>query len=360
MSKLFSPVSFRDVTLKNRVVVSPMCQYSCGVDGLATPWHLMHLGRLAVGGASLVFTEAAAVTPVGRISPHDLGIWSDAHVRALAPITEFIKAQGAVAGIQLAHAGRKGSTEVPWRGGKAVSKDDGGYTPVGATNEPFSPTYPVPEALDEAGIHRVIAAFAAAAKRAVAAGFEVIELHAAHGYLIHQFLSPLINTRADAWGGDFEGRTKLAREVTAAVRSALPKDIPLFVRVSATDWVDGGWGLPQTVKLSAKLKELGADLIDCSSGGAVPNAKIPVGPNYQLPFAEAVKREVGIATGAVGMITGPEQAEAIVATGKADVVLLARAMLHDPNWALHAAATLGVDVAWPKPFERAKTIQASR
>ncbi len=360
MSKLFSPLTFRDLTLKNRVFVSPMCQYSCDLDGLATPWHLAHLGRMAMGGASLVFTEAAAVTPVGRISPHDLGIWSDAHALALAPITDFIKSTGAVAGIQLAHAGRKGSTEVPWRGGQAVTKEQGGYTPVAPSAVAFSPTYPTPEALTADGIARVVDAFAAAAKRAVAAGFEVIELHAAHGYLIHQFLSPLINQRDDAWGGDFDGRTKLAIDVTAAVRSALPHGIPLFVRISATDWVDGGWDLAQSVRLAAKLRELGVDLVDCSSGGAVPNAKIPTALGYQVKFAETVKREVGIATGAVGMITGAEQAEAILTSNQADAVLLARALLHEPNWPLHAAAQLGDDVAWPKPFERAKKIESAR
>jgi 2,4-dienoyl-CoA reductase-like NADH-dependent reductase (Old Yellow Enzyme family) len=355
VAHLFTPYPLRSVRFRSRVFVSPMCQYSCARDGLATPWHLMHLGRFAVGGAALVFTEATAVSPEGRISPHDLGLWSDAHVEALAPVAAFIEAQGAVPGIQLAHAGRKASTDVPWRGGKKVEPADGGWTPVAPSALSFSATYPDPVALDAAGMASVVQQFVAAAKRAREAGFQVVELHAAHGYLLHQFLSPLSNQREDAWGGDFEGRTKLPLEVVAAVRAVWPAHLPLFVRISATDWAEGGWDLPQSLRFAASLRERGVDLVDCSSGGLVPGVKIPLGPGYQVDFARAVRREAGIASGAVGMITDPAQADAIVASGSADAVLLARAMLRDPNWALHAAEALGVDVPWPVQYERAKS-----
>jgi 2,4-dienoyl-CoA reductase-like NADH-dependent reductase (Old Yellow Enzyme family) len=354
MSHLFDPLTIRSVRFKHRVWVSPMCQYSCDADGLALPWHLVNVGRYAVGGAALVFTEATAVAAEGRITPSDLGIWSDAHARALAPIAAFIKSQGAVPGIQLAHAGRKGSTAVPWKGGKRVAPEDGGWTPVAPSALAFSPTYPEPAALDTKGVADVIAQFAAAAKRAREAGFEVVEIHSAHGYLLHQFLSPLSNHRDDAWGGDFDGRTKLALNVAAAVREAWPADLPLFVRISATDWAPGGWDLPQSVRLAAKLRECGVDLVDCSSGGLVADAKIPVGPEYQVPFARAIREEARVATGAVGMITLPEQAERVVESGAADAVLLARALMRDPNWPLHAARALGVDVPWPVQHERAK------
>lgn len=360
MSQLFSPLVQRAVTFKNRVFVSPMCQYSCGRDGLATPWHLVHLGRYALGGAALVFTEATAVCPEGRISPHDLGLWSDAHGEALRPVAQFIKAHGAVPGIQLAHAGRKASTPAPWEPGPRVEPADGGWTPVAPSALPFSPTYPQPVALDANGIGEVVGYFVAAADRALRAGFEVIELHLAHGYLLHQFMSPLSNHREDSWGGDFTRRTTLPFAVVAAVRDAWPAKLPLFVRISATDWADGGWDLPQSVRFSAMLRELGVDLVDCSSGGLVPGVKIPVGPGYQVPFAEAIKREAGIATGAVGLIDEAAQAEEIVAGGQADAVLLARALLRDPNWALHAAEALGVDAPWPVQFERAKPSPRSR
>jgi 2,4-dienoyl-CoA reductase-like NADH-dependent reductase (Old Yellow Enzyme family) len=354
MSQLFSPLSLRGVSFKSRVFVSPMCQYSCGEDGLATSWHLVHLGRFATGGAAAVFTEATAVSAEGRISPHDLGLWSEAHADALLPVTRFIRDAGAVPGVQLAHAGRKASTEVPWRGGEKIAPSSGGWTPVAPSAIAFAPTYPDPVALDARGMEDVVEQFARGTRLARRAGFEVIELHFAHGYLLHSFLSPLSNRRDDAWGGDFEGRTRLPLAVVSAVREAWPSDLPLFVRISATDWADGGWDLPQSVRFAALLRERGVDLVDCSSGGLVPGVKIPVGPAYQVPFAEAVKRDARVATGAVGMITEPQQAEDLVASGKADAVFLARAWLRDPSWALHAAHALGVDVPWPVQFERAK------
>ncbi|HEX4458554.1 MAG TPA: NADH:flavin oxidoreductase/NADH oxidase [Polyangia bacterium] len=321
---------------------------------MARPWHLVQLGRFAVGGAALVFTEAAAVAADARITPRDLGIWSDAHAAALAPIAEFIRANGAIAGIQLAHAGRKASTSVPWEGGKKIAPADGGWTPWAPSALAFSPTYPEPAALDEAGIARIIGEFAAATRRAEAAGFQVIELHFAHGYLMHEFLSPLANKRTDAWGGDFDGRTRLPLAVVEAVRAAWPAERPLFVRISASDWVDGGWDIVQSVRFAALLKARGVDLVDCSSGGIVPDAKIAVGPGYQVPFARAVKQDAHVASGAVGMITEAAQANDIVSSDSADAVLLARALLDDPNWALHAAKTLGADVAWPVQHERGK------
>lgn len=354
MSQLFDPLTLRSVQLKHRVLVSPMCQYSCAGDGLALPWHLVQLGRFAVGGAALVFTEAAAVAADARITAHDLGIWSDAHAAALAPIAQFIRDNGAVPGIQLAHAGRKASTARPWQGGQKVAVADGGWTPWAPSALAFSPTYPEPAALDEAGIARVIAEFTAATKRADAAGFEVIELHLAHGYLMHQFLSPLANRRSDAWGGDFEGRTRLPLAVVEAVRAAWPDERPLFVRISATDWVEGGWDLSQSVRLAGLFRARGVDLVDCSSGGIVPDAKIVVGPGYQVPFARAIKQDAHIATGAVGMITEATQANEIVTSGSADAVLLARGLLNDPNWALHAAKSLGADVAWPIQHDRGR------
>ncbi len=354
VSHLFSPLRLRSITFKNRVFVSPMCQYSCAHDGHATPWHHVHLGRFAFGGAALVFTEATAVSPEARISPNDLGLWSDAHTRALRPIAHFLKAHGAVPGIQLAHAGRKASTPAPWVGGHKVDAEHGGWEPVAPSAVPFSPTYPQPVALDALGIGEVVNQFVAATGRAHDAGFEVIELHLAHGYLLHQFLSPLSNQREDSWGGDFTHRTTLPLAVVAAVRDAWPATLPLFVRISATDWADGGWDLPQSIRFAAMLHELGVDLVDCSSGGLVPGVKIPVAPGYQVPFAEAIKREAGIATGAVGLITEAAQAEEIIASGRADAVFIAREMLRDPNWALHAAEALGVEVPWPVQFERAK------
>ena len=354
MSTLFSPLRLRDVTLRNRVAVSPMCEYS-SADGFANDWHVVHLGSRAVGGAGLVLTEAIAVTADGRISPQDLGIWQDAHVEQLARIARFCNAQGAAWGTQLAHAGRKASTKRPWDGNGAVAPAGGGWTPVAPGTEPFDPTYPVPAALDEARIAAIVRAFADGARRTLDAGGSVIEVHGAHGYLVHQFLSPLVNRRTDRWGGSFENRTRLALEIVRAVRGVWPERLPLFVRLSATDWAEGGWDPEQTVALARLLREEGVDLIDVTTGGVVPvkPGTIPVGPLYQTPFAERVRREAGISTGAVGMITEPADAEAIVADGRADLVFLARELLRDPYWPLFAARALGAAVAWPPQYQRA-------
>lgn len=351
---LFSPVALRGVALRNRIGVSPMCQYSA-VDGFATDWHLVHLGSRAVGGAGLVIAEATAVTPDGRISPADLGIWSDDHVPALRRITRFILDQGAVPGIQLCHAGRKASTAVPWQGNHALAPDEGGWRPIYAPSAiPFRPKDPVPDALTTAQIRATVAAFADAARRAVAADFRVIELHAAHGYLLHEFLSPLSNQRTDEYGGSLENRTRMVREVVEAVRGAIPEEIPLVVRISATDWVPGGWDVEQSIALARQLRPLGVDLFDCSTGGVVPGVPIPVGPGYQIEFAERIRRESGMCTAAVGLITDPEQAESIVRDGRADMVFLARQMLRDPYWPLHAARQLGLRIGWPAQYERAR------
>jgi 2,4-dienoyl-CoA reductase-like NADH-dependent reductase (Old Yellow Enzyme family) len=349
---LFDPVALRGLALRNRVAVSPMCQYSSD-DGFANDWHLVHLGARAVGGAGLVLLEATAVVPEGRISPRDLGIWDDAHVDGLARIVRFIDAQGAAAGIQLAHAGRKASTRVPWEGRAAVPPDQGGWQVVAPSAVAFSDDYPMPRAMDAADVRGVVDAFAAAARRARRAGFRVVELHAAHGYLLHEFLSPLSNRRTDAYGGPFENRVRLTLEVADAVRAEWPDDLPLFARVSATDWAPGGWDEEQTVELARLLAGRGVDLVDCSTGGLVPGARIPVGPGYQVRFAERVRREAGVATGAVGLITTPEQADAVVRAGQADLVLLARQLLRDPHWPLRAAKALGVPVRWPVQYERA-------
>jgi 2,4-dienoyl-CoA reductase-like NADH-dependent reductase (Old Yellow Enzyme family) len=353
MPGLFDPLSLRSLTLRNRIVVSPMCQYSSD-DGFATDWHLVHLGARAVGGAAVVLTEATAVTPEGRISPQDLGVWKDEQVEPLARIVRFVHQQGAHAGMQLAHAGRKASTARPWEGSGRVPESAGGWRRVLAPSPlPFAPDYPQPLGMDAAEITEVVRAFAAAARRAGGAGFRVLEVHAAHGYLLHQFLSPLSNQRSDRYGGSFENRTRLVREVVGAVREAWPQELPLFVRISATDWVEGGWDLEQSVELARALKTLGVDLVDCSSGGAVPNAKVPVGPGYQAPFAERIRRDVGIATGAVGLITEPTQAEQILRGGQADLVILAREMLRDPYWPLRAARELGRPISWPVQYLRA-------
>ncbi len=353
MSQLFSPFRLRSLEFKNRVFVSPMCQYSAR-DGLATSWHLVHLGSRAIGGASLVLAEATAVSAAGRISPQDLGIWSDAHAEALVPVTRFLREHGAVAGIQLAHAGRKASTDMPWHGGGPVGLAQGGWQPLAPSAVPFTPRSLMPRALDLVEIDRVVDEFVAAAQRSLAAGFEVIELHMAHGYLLHEFLSPLSNRRDDAYGGSLENRMRLPLRVARAVRDTLPAELPLFVRISATDWSEGGWELEQSIELARQLKDAGVDLVDCSSGGLISDASVPAGPGYQAPFAMALRREVGIATGAVGLITEPFQAEQIVATGIADAVLLARELLRDPYWPLHAAHKLGVDVEWPRQYARAK------
>ena len=353
MSILFSPFRLRGLELRNRVVMSPMCQYS-STDGLPNDWHVVHLGSRAVGGVSLVLTEATGVTPEGRISPADTGIWSDAHAEAWAKIARLVKSHGAAVGMQLAHAGRKASTQVPWQGGREVPESEGGWPSVAPSALRFADGYPMPRALTAAGIRRVVDDFAAAAARALRAGFDCVEIHAAHGYLLHEFLSPLSNERTDEYGGSLENRMRLPLEVARAVREAWPAERPLLVRISASDWAEGGWDLEQSVELCRGLRAAGVDLVDCSSGGLVPHAKVPLGPGYQVPFAAAIRARAGIATGAVGMITEPAQAEEIVANGHADVVLLARALLRDPYWPLHAAKALAVDPPWPVQYLRAK------
>ena len=353
MAKLFSPLSIGSVVLKNRIVVSPMCEYS-SVDGFANEWHLVHLGSRAVGGAGLIITEATAVSAEGRISPADLGIWKNAHLDKLKSITSFIHKHGAVAGIQLAHAGRKASCAAPWQGGRQLPKEKGGWQTVSASAIPFHENDQPPEALTEEGINKVIHDFKTAAERALSAGFKVIEIHAAHGYLVHQFLSPLSNQRTDEYGGSFDNRIRLLINITTAIQSVWPKDLPLFVRISATDWTPGGWNEADSVRLAKVLKEKGVHLVDCSTGGNVPGAKIPVGPGYQVPFAAQLKKETGILTGAVGMITGAEQAEAILENDEADLIIMARELLRDPYFPLHAAQQLGVDVEWPEQYQRAK------
>jgi 2,4-dienoyl-CoA reductase-like NADH-dependent reductase (Old Yellow Enzyme family) len=353
MPHLFDRLFLREVNLGNRIAVSPMCQYSC-VDGFASDWHLIHLGSRAVGGVGLVLTEASAVVPEGRISPQDLGIWCDDHIEPFVRITRFIHEQGSVAGIQLAHAGRKASTYRPSEKKQGtISTAEGGWQPFAPSPMAFDQGYAVPEALTEEGIRAVIRRFAEAAERARQAGFRVVEIHAAHGYLLHQFLSPFSNKRTDQYGGSFENRTRLVREVAAAIREKWPERFPLFIRISATDWAEGGWDIEQSVELVRQLGPLGVDLIDCSSGGSVPSARMPIGPGYQTPFAERIRRETGVATGAVGMITSPAQADHIIRTGQADLVLLARELLRDPYWPLRAARELGQKVSWPVQYLRA-------
>jgi 2,4-dienoyl-CoA reductase-like NADH-dependent reductase (Old Yellow Enzyme family) len=352
MSHLFTRFRLRSIEFRNRVFVSPMCQYS-SPGGIPLDWHLVHLGSRAVGGAGLVMTEASAISPEGRITPDDAGIWSDAHTAAWKRIAHFIRENGACPAMQLAHAGRKASTRAPWLGGGPVPETAGGWQPLGPSPIPFDAKSVSPREMTAGDIDAVVAKFAEAARRALEAGFEVVEIHAAHGYLLHEFLSPISNHRSDGYGGSLENRMRLTLRVARAVRKVMPEGLPLFVRLSVTDWVDGGWDLPQSIELSKGLKAEGADLIDCSSGANVADAKIPVGPGYQVPFAEAIRREAAIATGAVGMITRPEQAEEIVSSGKADVVLLAREMLRDPYWPLHAAKALGDKVASPVQYGRA-------
>jgi 2,4-dienoyl-CoA reductase-like NADH-dependent reductase (Old Yellow Enzyme family) len=349
---LLSPFQLRSVRFANRIGVSPMCQYS-SQDGFASDWHLVHLGSRAQGGAGLVILEAAAVVPEGRISSGDLGIWKDAHIAKLEQIVRFLHSQGVRAGIQLAHAGRKGSMSVPFGGERLLLPAEGGWQPVAPSALAFSSDYAVPLALDPSGIAFVVHAFALAARRALAAGFDFVEIHAAHGYLIHQFLSPLANQRTDAYGGSFSNRTRLALEVVDAVRAEWPAHLPLFVRVSATDWAEGGWSADESVELARLFRQHGVDLVDVSTGGMVPNARIPVGPGFQVPFAARIRAEAGIPTAAVGLISGPAQADTIVANGDADVVLLGRELLRDPYWPVHAAAALGEPASWPVQYLRA-------
>jgi 2,4-dienoyl-CoA reductase-like NADH-dependent reductase (Old Yellow Enzyme family) len=353
MAHLFDSLLIRDIKFANRVFVSPMCQYS-SADGNANDWHFVHLGSRAVGGAGMVLTEATAVLAEGRISPQDLGIWSDDHIEPLARIVRFIHDQGSVAGMQLAHAGRKATTYRPWEGQGKVPETEGGWNKVVAPSAiAFADHYPLPEAASKEEIQAIVAAFGDAARRACEAGFRVVEIHAAHGYLIHEFLSPLSNQRTDAYGGSFENRTRILREIVAAVRRSWPERAPLFVRISATEWVDGGWDIQQSIKLARQLKDSGVDLIDCSSGGNVAQAKIPVGPGYQTALAERIRLESGVMTGALGMITSAVQAEHILATGQADAVVIAREMLRDPYWPLRAARELGQAISWPVQYLRA-------
>ena len=350
--KLFSSIRLREVHLNNRIAVSPMCEYSA-VEGHPQPWHLVHLGSRAIGGAGLVFTEATAVEERGRISPADTGIYRDEHVNSWKPIAKFIGENNAVPGMQLAHAGRKGSTNVPWRGGKALATADGGWEPVAPSAIRFAEDYPMPRALTLAEIDAVVKNFAVAAERALAAGFQVVEIHSAHGYLLHEFLSPLSNQRTDEYGGSFENRVRLVVRVAQAIRKVWPERLPLFCRISATDWKEGGWDLPQSIELAKLLETVGVDLIDTSSGGLLPNVKIPIGPGYQVPFAAAIRKNGGIATGVVGMITEPAQAETILTSGQADLVFVARELLRDPYWPIRAAKQFGAAIHVPVQYERA-------
>ncbi len=353
MSHIFDRYSIREVTFRNRVFVSPMCQYSSG-DGLPNDWHFVHLGSRAVGGAGLVMVEASAVSPEGRITAWDSGIWSQPHADAFKRIATFIQEHGAVPGIQLAHAGRKASTDVPWRGGRVIREGPHSWQTVAPSPIPFRDGDPIPHALTSTGMDQVADAFERSARLALDAGFQVIELHAAHGYLLHEFLSPLCNTRTDEFGGSLKNRMRFPLRVAEQVRAAWPTRLPLFVRISASDWVPGGWDLEQSIEFSKRLRDLGVDLIDCSSGGAVMGAKIELTPGYQVPFARSIRRDAAIATGAVGLITEPQQADEIVRSDSADAVFLARELLRDPYWPLHAARALGVDVPWPEQYERAK------
>ncbi len=353
MSKLFTPMQMRSLKLRNRIFVAPMCQYSCR-DGIPDEWHLVHLGSRAVGGAALVMAEATAVTPEGRISLSDCGLWNDAQAEAFEPITRFIAAQGAVPAIQLSHAGRKASTRPPWQGGATIDASDGGWQPWAPSPVPFGPESPEPRELNTADLDQICAQFEQAAQRALRAGFQVIEVHMAHGYLLHQFLSPISNHRKDDFGGSLKNRMRFPLQVARCVREAWPKDLPVMVRISATDWVDAGWDLEQSLELCLCLKDLGVDLIDCSSGGLVPDAVIPAGPGFQTSMATKIRNKTNMATGAVGLITAPAQAEQIIATGLADVVFLGRELLRNPYWPLHAAQSLSTEYSWPVQYERAK------
>ncbi len=353
MSKLLSPLTIKDVVFRNRIVISPMCQYSA-VDGFANDWHLVHLGSRAVGGAALIIQEATAVSAEGRITPADLGLYQEEHMEKLRSITTFIHQQGAVAGIQLAHAGRKASCALPWNGGRQLQGKVGGWTTVAPSALAFNPEDETPAALDADGIHKIITDFKTAAQRAMQSGYKLAEIHAAHGYLIHQFLSPLSNHRTDNYGGSFENRIRLLLEIVEAVQKVWPQNLPLFVRISATDWAEGGWDIGEAVQLSSILKLNGVDLIDCSSGGLAPYARIPIGPGYQVAFAERIKKEAGILTGAVGLITQVQQAENILIKEEADLILIARQSLREPYFALNAGKISGDDISWPLQYQRAK------
>jgi 2,4-dienoyl-CoA reductase-like NADH-dependent reductase (Old Yellow Enzyme family) len=353
MNKLFSSLKIRSVEFKNRIAISPMCQYS-SINGMPTDWHFVHLGSRAVGGNALIIQEATAVSPEGRISPDDLGIWSDEQAEAYKRITAFITSYNSVPGIQLAHAGRKASTYSQWKGNGEVRPELGGWQVLGPGAIPFAENYPMPKEMDLNDIKKVISDFKDAAIRSINAGYRLIELHMAHGYLVHEFLSPLSNSRTDIYGGSFENRVRLALEIVENVRTVIPEDFPLFVRISSTDWVEGGWTIEDSVRLAILLKAKGVDLIDCSSGGNVKKAVIPLGPGYQVPFAERIKKEAEILTGAVGLITAPEQADNIIRTGQADIVLVARESLRNPYWPFKAAKALKEDIEWPKQYQRAK------
>lgn len=355
MAKLFTPIRFRETEIKNRIFVAPMCQYSAD-DGIANNWHIVHLGGLAVGGAGLIIVEATAVVPEGRITPRCLGLWSDAHTQAFKPIVEFIKQQGAVPAIQIGHAGRKASCDVPWRNGKFLPQEQGGWQTVAPSAIAVTPAHGVPLALNHGDIQQIASQFHAAAERALEAGFEVLELHCAHGYLLHEFLSPLSNHREDEYGGSLENRCRLVLDIARDLRALWPQGKPVFVRISATDWVEGGWDIEQSIQLAKWLKDIGIDLIDCSSGGLTLDAKIPAGPGYQTEFAQRIRHEAGVASGAVGLITSALQAEHILVSGQADVIMLARKLLSDPHWPLHAAKELRTDVTWPDQYVRAKDI----
>ena len=353
MSRLFSTFKLRDIEFKNRIFVSPMCQYS-SQDGLPNDWHQVHIGSRAVGGAALVMVEATAVSPEGRISPFDNGIWNDEQAKRFQPIARFIRSQNCIPAIQLAHAGRKASTDVPWRGGKPLGSDAGGWQPMAPSPIAFDAGYPHPREMTPQDIRDVVEQFVSAARRSLNAGFQVLELHVAHGYLLHEFLSPLSNRRTDSYGGPLENRLRLPLQVAGAVRSVWPNQLPLFVRISCTDWAENGWNLKESIEFCRQLKKAGVDLIDSSSGALVPDAEIPAGPGFQVPFAAAIKQAADIATGAVGLITSAQQAEQTVATGQADVVLLGREMLRDPYWPLHAAKALDAEIHWPVQYERAR------
>jgi 2,4-dienoyl-CoA reductase-like NADH-dependent reductase (Old Yellow Enzyme family) len=346
---LLSPLTIRGITLRNRIVMSPMCQYSAD-DGLANDWHLVHLGSRAVGGVGLVVVEATAVTAEGRITPKDMGIWGEQHVEPLARIARFVHSQGAIAGIQLAHAGRKASCEPPWLGGARLKPGAGGWTTVAPSPIPFKEGDSPPVELDEAGINGVVSAFEKAVHRALAAGFKLIEVHDAHGYLLHEFLSPLSNRRTDQYGGSLENRMRLPLRVCERVRTVVPNDLPVFVRISATDWVEGGWDIEQSVVFAKRLRDLGIDLIDCSSGALTPTARIPVGKGFQVPFARQIRQEARIMTGAVGLITEAAHANEIITSGDADLVFIARELLREPYWALKAQSELGAESNWPLQY----------